>query len=53
VKVYRRWQQRIAKARSLLSSAPAKIETRQRPLPMIPNAIETGGRGEEVLSAEC
>ena len=36
VKAYRRWQQRIARTRELLSAAPAQIGTRQRPLPMIP-----------------
>jgi len=38
VQAYRRWQQRIARTRELLSAAPAEIETRQRQLPMIPNA---------------
>jgi ADP-heptose:LPS heptosyltransferase len=38
VKAYRRWQQRIARTRSLLSAASTQIETRQRQLPMIPNA---------------
>jgi ADP-heptose:LPS heptosyltransferase len=38
VKAYRRWQQRMARTRELLSAAPAQIEKRQRPLPMMPNA---------------
>ena len=38
VKAYRRWQQRIARVRELLSAAPAQIEKRPRLLPMIPNA---------------
>jgi hypothetical protein len=37
VKAYRRWQQRIARAGWLLSSAPAQIETNRRPLPMVPS----------------
>ena len=36
VKAYRRWHQRMARARELLSAAPAQIGTRQRPLPMMP-----------------
>lgn len=39
VKAYRRWQQRIAQTRTLLSAAPAQIEKRQRPLPMMPSAV--------------
>jgi ADP-heptose:LPS heptosyltransferase len=39
VKAYRRWQQRIARTRELLSAAPALIEKRQRPLPMMPSAV--------------
>ena len=39
VQAYRRWQQRIARTRELLSVAPAQIETRQRPLPMMPSAV--------------
>ena len=35
---YRRWQQRIARAGSLLSAAPAQIETGRSPLPMAPSA---------------
>ena len=38
VKAYRRWHQRVARARELLSSAPAQIEKRQRPLPMVSSA---------------
>jgi ADP-heptose:LPS heptosyltransferase len=38
VKAYQRWQQRIARTRSLLSAVPAQIETRQRQLPMISSA---------------
>ena len=38
MQAYRRWQQRIARAGSLLSSAPAQIETRRSPLPMVPSA---------------
>jgi hypothetical protein len=38
MQAYRRWQQRIAKAGSMLSAAPAQIETQRRPLPMVPNA---------------
>jgi ADP-heptose:LPS heptosyltransferase len=36
VNAYQRWQQRIARTRKLLSAAPAQIEKRQRPLPMMP-----------------
>jgi ADP-heptose:LPS heptosyltransferase len=39
VKAYRRWQQRIARTRSLLSAVPAKIEIRQRPLPMMQSSV--------------
>ena len=39
VQAYRRWQQRIARARELLSAVPAQIEKRQRPLPMMPSAV--------------
>ncbi len=35
---YRRWQQRIARAGSMLSAAPAQIETQRSPLPMVPSA---------------
>jgi ADP-heptose:LPS heptosyltransferase len=52
VKAYRRWQERIARTRQLLSAAPPQFKKRQRPLPMIRSAVETGGTGEEVLSAE-
>ena len=38
VKAYRRWQQRIARTQELLSAAPAQIEKRPRPLPMMPSA---------------
>jgi hypothetical protein len=38
VKAYRRWQQRIARTREMLSAAPAQIEKRQRPLPMTQRA---------------
>ena len=38
VKAYRRWQQRIARTRKILSAAPAQIETRERQLPMMQNA---------------
>ena len=38
MQAYRRWQQRIARAGSLLSSAQAQIETRRSPLPMVPSA---------------
>ncbi len=38
VDAYRRWSQRIAHVRALLSNAPAQIEKRQRLLPMIPSA---------------
>ena len=38
VQAYRRWQERIARTRELLSAAPAQIEKRPRQLPMIPNA---------------
>ncbi|MEK7350977.1 MAG: glycosyltransferase family 9 protein [Nitrospirota bacterium] len=38
VQAYRRWQQRIARAGSLLSTASAQIETQRRPLPMISSA---------------
>ena len=33
-----RWQQRIARTGKLLSAAPAQIEKRQRPLPMMQRA---------------
>jgi len=39
VKAYRRWHQRIARTRKLLSAAPAQIEKRQRPLPMMRSAV--------------
>lgn len=39
VKAYRRWQQRIARTREMLSAAPAQIEKRQRPLPMMQRAV--------------
>jgi ADP-heptose:LPS heptosyltransferase len=39
VNAYQRWQQRIARTRSLLSTAPAQIETQQRPLPMVSSAV--------------
>jgi ADP-heptose:LPS heptosyltransferase len=38
MKAYRRWQERIARAGSLLSAAPAQVETDRRTLPMVPNA---------------
>ena len=38
MQAYRRWQQRIARAGSMLSAAPAQIETQRRPLPMVPSA---------------
>jgi ADP-heptose:LPS heptosyltransferase len=38
VKAYRRWQQRIARTRMLLSAAPAHIERPQRQLPMMQSA---------------
>jgi hypothetical protein len=39
VKAYRRWHQRIARTRKLLSAAPAQIGKRQRPLPMMRSAV--------------
>jgi hypothetical protein len=36
MQAYRRWQKRITRAGSLLSSASAQVETQRRPLPMIP-----------------
>jgi hypothetical protein len=39
VKAYRRWQERIALIRGLLSAAPAQIEKRPRSLPMMSNAV--------------
>jgi ADP-heptose:LPS heptosyltransferase len=39
VQAYRRWQQRLAQTRELLSAASAKIEQRQRSLPMMPHAV--------------
>lgn len=39
VKAYQRWQQRIARTRELLSTAPVQIEKRQRPLPMMQSAV--------------
>jgi hypothetical protein len=38
MQAYRRWQQRIARAGSMLSAAPAQIETRRSPLPMVRSA---------------
>jgi ADP-heptose:LPS heptosyltransferase len=38
MKAYRRWQQRIARAGSLLSTTSAQIETQRRPLPIVPSA---------------
>jgi hypothetical protein len=38
MQAYRRWQQRIARAGSMLSATPAQIETRRSPLPMVPSA---------------
>jgi hypothetical protein len=38
MQAYRRWQQRIARAGSMLSTAPAQTETRRSPLPMVPSA---------------
>ncbi len=38
VEAYRRWQQRIARAGSLLSIAPAQVGKRERQLPMAPSA---------------
>ena len=38
MQAYRRWQQRIARAGSMLSAAPVQIETQRRPLPMVPSA---------------
>ena len=38
VEAYRRWHQRIDRAGSLLSAAPAKREARRSPLPMAPSA---------------
>lgn len=38
MQAYRRWQQRIARAESMLSAAPAQIETKPSPLPMVPSA---------------
>jgi ADP-heptose:LPS heptosyltransferase len=53
MKAYRRWHERIARAGSLLSAVPAQFDKRQRSLPMMPNDVETGRTGKEVLSAEC
>ena len=39
VRAYRRWQQRIARTRELLSAASAKAEIRQRVLPMMPSPV--------------
>ncbi|MEO8338459.1 MAG: glycosyltransferase family 9 protein [Nitrospirota bacterium] len=39
LKAYRRWQERIALIRGLLSAAPAQVEKRQRSLPMISSAV--------------
>jgi hypothetical protein len=39
VKAYRRWRQRIARVRELLSAAPAQIERRQHSLPMMRSAV--------------
>jgi ADP-heptose:LPS heptosyltransferase len=39
VTAYRRWQQRIARTRKLLSAVPVQIEKRQRPLPMMKSAV--------------
>ncbi len=38
VKAYRSWHRRVMRVQELLSAAPAQIEKRQGPLPMIPNA---------------
>ena len=38
VEAYRRWRQRIVRARELFSAAPTPIEKRSRPLPMMPSA---------------
>jgi ADP-heptose:LPS heptosyltransferase len=38
MKAYRRWQERIARAGSLLSVAPAQVETERRTLPMVRSA---------------
>jgi ADP-heptose:LPS heptosyltransferase len=38
MKAYRRWQERIARAGSLLSAAPAQVETERRTLPMVRSA---------------
>ena len=38
MQAYRRWQQRIARAGSMLSSAPAQVETERRTLPMVRSA---------------
>jgi ADP-heptose:LPS heptosyltransferase len=39
VKAYRRWQQRIARVRTVLSDAPAQVERRPRSLPLIQQAV--------------
>ena len=39
VKAYRRWQQRIARVRTVLSEAPAQVERRPRSLPLIQQAV--------------
>ena len=39
VKAYRRWQQRIARVRTLLSDASVQVGRRPRPLPMIQRAV--------------
>jgi hypothetical protein len=38
MKAYRRWQERIARAGSLLSAAPEQVETERRTLPMVRSA---------------
>ncbi|HSL04178.1 MAG TPA: glycosyltransferase family 9 protein [Nitrospiraceae bacterium] len=39
VKAYRRWQQRVDRANTLLSAVPAQFEKRQHPLPMMQSAV--------------
>jgi hypothetical protein len=39
VQAYRRWQQRIALTRTLLSAGPMQTEERRRVLPMMPSAV--------------
>jgi hypothetical protein len=39
VQAYRRWQQRIAQTRTLLSAASLQTEERRRVLPMMPSAV--------------